>query len=95
MAPCRDLLTRARRRILYLDHTAALGGGEVALLNLLKHLDRSRYEPVVCLFADGPLTGLLRDAGIQTHLLPLPDSIVNTRKESLKGLGLLPREGRG
>lgn len=80
---------RRLRRILYLDHTGAMGGGEIALLNLLKHLDRSRYHPVVALFAEGPLAGRLSQAGIENHLLALSDSVAQTRKESLKGWGLL------
>jgi glycosyltransferase involved in cell wall biosynthesis len=81
------------KRILYLDHTAAIGGGEIALLNLLQHLDRNRYEPVVALFADGPLTELLRASGVETHLLPLPHAVVHTRKESLQGWRLALRAG--
>src|ERR1700678_2198067 len=80
---------RRRRRILFLDHTAAMGGGEVALINLLQQLDRNQYVPVVALFADGPLASRLAEAGIETHLLLLPESVLQTRKESLKGAGLM------
>src|SRR5437868_502588 len=76
-------------RILFLDHTAAIGGGEVALLNLLTHLDRNRYEPVVGLFANGPLVDRLRAEGIETRLITLPHSVIQTPKESLRGRGLL------
>jgi len=71
------------RTILFLDHTAALGGGEIALLNLVTHLDRNRYFPIVILFSHGPLEEKLRDAGIKTQVLPLAPSIVHTRKEQL------------
>ena len=80
---------RRPQRILYLDHTGAMGGGEVALVNLVQNLDRSRYQPVVALFEDGPLAVRLREAEIETHLVPLPESLIQTRKESLSGLGLL------
>lgn len=69
--------------ILFLDHTAALGGGEIALLNLVTHLDHERYRPVVILFSHGPLEDKLREAGIKTLVLPLAPSIVHTRKEQL------------
>ena len=49
-------------RILFADHTATLGGGEIALLNLVTHIDRSRYSPVVVLFSDGPLAQKLHQA---------------------------------
>lgn len=44
-----------RRKILFIDHTAELGGGEIALLRLIAHLDRDRYECLVLLCTDGPL----------------------------------------
>ena len=77
-------------RVLYLDHTAAMGGGEVALLNLVRHLDRTRVAPLACLFSDGPLAGLLRGAGAEVHLLPLDPAVGNVRKDAL-GLGTLAR----
>jgi glycosyltransferase involved in cell wall biosynthesis len=70
-------------RILYIDHTAAMGGGEVALLNLVSHLDRSRYVPVVLLLQDGPLRAKLLAAGIETHLYPVAGSVLGARKDSL------------
>ena len=73
-----------------MNHTAVLGGGELALLHLVQHLDRSRYQPVVALFSEGPLAEALRDAGVETHILPLDPRIVQTRKESL-GPGSLAR----
>ena len=57
------------RRILFFDHTAALGGGEIALLHLVAAMDRTRFEPVVVLGSDGPLREKLERAGIETHML--------------------------
>ncbi len=77
------------RTILYVDHTAKLGGGEIALLNLVSAIDPSRYRPIVVLAAEGPLTAKLRDASIETHVLPLNASVLNTRKDSLHFKSLL------
>jgi glycosyltransferase involved in cell wall biosynthesis len=60
-----------------------MGGGEVALLNLASHLDRSRYEPVVLLLQDGPLRAKLLAAGVETHLFAVAGSVVGARKDSL------------
>jgi glycosyltransferase involved in cell wall biosynthesis len=79
-------------RILFVDHTASLGGGEIALFNLVRHLDQSRYMPIVLLCSDGPLFGKLTSAGIETHILPLAAGVVNTRKDSL-GAGIFLRAG--
>ncbi|HEX8323490.1 MAG TPA: glycosyltransferase family 4 protein [Tepidisphaeraceae bacterium] len=73
------------RRVLFIDHTARLGGGEVALLNLVTALDRHRYTPIVLLFADGPLRQKLIERGVETHVLPLAASIADARKDTLGG----------
>src|SRR5271170_6876534 len=47
-------------RVLLFDHTAQLGGGEIALLDLIRFFDRSRVTPIVVLGSDGPLADRLR-----------------------------------
>ncbi len=84
------MLNSATRTILYLDHTAKISGGEIALLNLIKALDRTRYTPVVVLASGGALAEKLEQDGVETHVIPLPLSVVNTRKDSM-GLNSLTR----
>jgi glycosyltransferase involved in cell wall biosynthesis len=72
----------SRLRVLFLGHTAALGGGEIALLNLVRRLDRQKVEPVVLLGADGPLADRLSPHA-ETHVLPLASKISGARKDSL------------
>ena len=81
-------LTPLPRTILYVDHTAKLGGGEIALLNLVCALDKERYRPLVVLAEDGPLAVKLRAAHIETTLLPLDPALRETRKDTL-GFGSL------
>lgn len=71
------------QRILYVDHTAKLGGGEIALLSLVTHVSRADFEPVVVLSEDGPLREKLCAAGIETHVLPLSPRVRETRKDAL------------
>ena len=78
-----------RRRTVLIDHTARLGGGEVALFNLVRAFDRERYVPVVLLFADGPLREKLVAAGVKTHVLPLHADISDARKDALGGRSVL------
>lgn len=75
---------------MYVDHTAKLGGGEIALLHLVQHLDRARFVPVVVLGEDGPLRAKLEEAGVETHLLALSSDVTETRKDGL-GLSTLLR----
>jgi glycosyltransferase involved in cell wall biosynthesis len=81
--------SRQRIRVVYIDHTAKMSGGEIALLNLLTHLNRERVEPIVILFSDGPLRRKLEQIGIPTEIIPLEDAVLNTRKDMLDGKGLM------
>jgi glycosyltransferase involved in cell wall biosynthesis len=76
-------------RVLFFDHTAALGGGEIALLNLVRHLNPTRVKPVIVLAADGPLAERLRPA-IETYVLPLAPKVANIKKDTL-GISTLLR----
>ena len=77
------------RRVLFLDHTAAISGGEIALSNLVHHLDSSKVKVIVVLGANGPLVERLRPA-IDVHILPLSSNIA-TQKKDLLGLRSLLR----
>jgi glycosyltransferase involved in cell wall biosynthesis len=77
------------KKIMYFDHTASLGGGEISLLHLVQCLDLQRYVPVVVLSTDGPLRKKLEEAGVETHILPLSSDILETRKDTLGGKSLL------
>jgi glycosyltransferase involved in cell wall biosynthesis len=46
-----------------------IGGGESYLLGLVSHLDKSRFEPVVLSFTNGPMVEQLRAQGISTHVI--------------------------
>lgn len=86
-------LAASRKTILYADHTAKLGGGEIALLNLVVALDPAKYRPLVVLAEDGPLVGKLGAAGIETVILPLDAALRETRKDTL-GAGSLLKLGQ-
>ncbi len=79
----------ARHKVLFMDHTATLGGGELALLQIVTNLDKNRYQPVVVLFSEGKLVERLRAAGIEVHVLPLSIEVAQTRKDSLSPKSLL------
>jgi glycosyltransferase involved in cell wall biosynthesis len=65
-------------RVVVLDHTAQLGGAELALLRTCAALDPARVEVTVVLFADGPLADRLRQVGVAVRVLPLDARIAAT-----------------
>ena len=73
----------AGKRILVLDHTAALGGAEIALSRLLAALKPTGFQTDVVLLSDGPLRELLEEAGHQVDVLPLAADIVDRSRNSL------------
>lgn len=76
-------------RILFLDHTATLGGGELYLLDVARaYADTSR----VVLFTDGPFAERLHAEGIPTSIVPAPQSVLDVpRKATLwDGLQAVP-----
>ena len=79
-------------KILFLDHTAVLSGAELSMLNLVQRLDRTRFAASVLLFADGPLAGALREAGVAVEVLPLGDAVRGAGRGSL-GVGSLAKFG--
>jgi glycosyltransferase involved in cell wall biosynthesis len=76
------------RRVLYIDHTAEIGGGEIALLNLIRTIDLNKVTPIVLLFSDGPLVERMRQHA-ETHVLKLGSSVAAIRKDSLGWHSLL------
>jgi glycosyltransferase involved in cell wall biosynthesis len=69
-------------RVAFFDHTAKIGGGEIALANLIRNIDRSMVYPIVLLSADGPLVERLRGEA-EVHVLPLEETVAGAAKDSL------------
>jgi glycosyltransferase involved in cell wall biosynthesis len=76
-------------RVLFVDHTAQLGGGEIALRNLARALDPSRVSTKILLFANGPLVEQLGEGNHSVHVLPLSTRISQTRKDAVGWKSLL------
>ncbi|MGN6421606.1 MAG: glycosyltransferase family 4 protein [Pseudobacter sp.] len=56
-------------RILETIRQGQIGGGESHLLSLVENLDRTRFEPVVLSFTDGPMVDRLKQMGVQTEVI--------------------------
>jgi len=70
--------------LLFIDHAPFLGGAETVLLDIIRSLDRSRFEPIVATPAGSALMAPLGASGIRCIATPLPP--LNTRNP----LALLP-----
>lgn len=76
-------------KILFVNHTAALGGAELTLANILSaYRDRAK----VLLFEDGFLKQKLESAGVEVALLQANSAILNIRAAStFKSLTRIPQ----
>lgn len=76
------------RVVAFIDHAAVLGGGEIALCNLIEQLDRTEWQPVVILGADGPLVTRLKRIGVTVDVVPMPSVLTKVRQQNI-GLAAL------
>ncbi len=69
-------------RVLAVDHTAALGGAEIALTRLAGQLRMDGVDVRVLLLGHGPLEARLRDAGVPAIVHDLDPRIAATPREA-------------
>src|SRR2546421_11107861 len=73
----------APRVVVFLDHAAVLGGGEIALSNLIEHLNRDAWQPTVILGEVGPLADRLEASGIDVEVISLSPRLARIRQDAL------------
>lgn len=57
-----------KKKILFIHHSSVIGGASWCLFEILKHLDRSRFDPVVLLSSEGPLSDRIRSLDIPVEI---------------------------
>jgi glycosyltransferase involved in cell wall biosynthesis len=72
-------------RIALMNHSGELGGGEWSMLRLAAALDPDRVRVTVIAGEDGPLVVRLREAGVETLVLPYGE-LARMHKEELAAL---------
>jgi glycosyltransferase involved in cell wall biosynthesis len=73
------------KRILYVSGTTGMGGAEVCLVGLLRHLDRTRFAPTVCVPVRGELARQLEGLGVPLKIVPVPGRINRLRRADYRG----------
>ena len=58
-------------RVLFVSHSAELNGAELWLLDVLRRIDRSKYQPRLAVPEAGPLVVRAREAGIEPAIVPM------------------------
>lgn len=57
-------------RLAFLEEEPLIGGAEINVLNLLKYLDRTQFDPLVICPEEGPLTDRIRQGGWRVAVVP-------------------------
>jgi glycosyltransferase involved in cell wall biosynthesis len=83
-----------KSRILYIEHRAGVGGGQVCLLELLKRLDRSRFDPLVTCVSRGELYDRLLELGVDIEILDIRGVLRHNPVSTLAVVGRLSRLAR-
>ncbi len=78
-APRRD----PPRQVVFLDHTAQLSGGELALSRMLDKFPQADFSPHVIVFSQGPLLERLDELGISAEVLILDPGVATARRGNL------------
>ena len=78
-----------KHKILYLNPSSQLGGGERSLLDLLKYLNREKYHPIVSCPTRGRFIEELIEIGVETEIVPYHRKILKlSRGNDLQLFGL-------
>ena len=67
-----------KARTLFVDHAGVLGGAELYLLDVVKHMRRSAQ---VVLFEDGPFMARLKEEMIPASILEAPGSVMGVERD--------------
>ena len=70
----------SRIKIAILDHSPDLGGAEVAILTLLKKMDRSRFEVTVILPSPGAFLEALQRIDVPVSIIHLPMGLIRLKR---------------
>jgi glycosyltransferase involved in cell wall biosynthesis len=85
------LAGRHPRRVVVLDHTAVLSGGELALARALGGLPQGAATVHAILAVDGPFRGRLEGSGVSVEVLAMDEGLRTTRREAIRPGALAPR----
>lgn len=71
-------------RVLFVSHSSAPSGAELALLRLLPHLPAAGIDAHVCLAREGPVADSARAVGAPVHILDLDARLLDHRRERIR-----------
>ncbi len=70
-----------KNKILYLNPSSGLGGAEKSLLDLLRHLNREKYHPIITCPTHGKFVEELEKIGVETEIIAYHQRILGLSRD--------------
>lgn len=64
-----DSIDNKKIKVLYINHNAGWGGSEQSLFDIIKHIDKEKFEPILCVPEEGILAEKARELNVKTYVL--------------------------
>lgn len=64
------MIAKKKIKVLQAIRQGKVGGGETHILDLVKHINREKFEPVVLSFTDGQMMTELKNIGVDNFIIP-------------------------
>lgn len=78
------------KKILFLDHGADLGGAQIALLSLLKGIDRNKFKCWLACPKSGDLATEAKKLGINIKIIHMSDQFLEIRRKKVRVTKIIP-----
>ncbi|KLV25984.1 glycosyltransferase [Niallia circulans] len=69
-------------KVLFLVHTAIIGGGERSLIDILTYINKERFQPTLVCFEDGPLVEKVSEiSGVEVAVIPFSAKVLKYNRD--------------
>ena len=69
-------------KVMFLIHTAIIGGGERSLIDILTYINKEKFQPILVCFEDGPLVDrITKIPGVEVAVIPFSKHILKYNRD--------------
>lgn len=69
-------------KVMFVNHTATIGGAERSLLDILTFIDKNKFELLFVCFEEGPLVKKVNEIkGVDVTVIPFPNKILKFNRD--------------
>ena len=69
-------------KVMFLVHTAIIGGGERSLIDILTYINKERFQPTLVCFENGPLVERVSEiSGVEVAVIPFSNKVLKYNRD--------------